>query len=286
MGESIVIYGNEYLGQIKNGLTPHFFKFRFLVEGDSWMDRSAMFHTSLLQQLAPEMNAADMPSLFINIAMFGDTMRRMGQGNNIEFAQWVNTDFNGWKFDAVLLSAGGNDFIDAALDPDPGQGILIDTATAGVPSQGAGCLNANAVEKLSSQWLAPSFSSIYDLVRNSHLKDVPIFLNSYDTPTARNAPAFPGGKPWLWEAYRKNHIPVALWPELTDAIFNQVVEEVRSWADSRDGVHVVPTNGSLIAAQPDSTGSNGDWLNEIHPNEHGWAKLAKVWRSSISQLGG
>ena len=51
---SIVMYGNEYFGQIDNGLTPAHFKYRFLVEGDSWMDRSSMFHTSLLQCLAPE----------------------------------------------------------------------------------------------------------------------------------------------------------------------------------------------------------------------------------------
>jgi hypothetical protein len=284
MNQSVVIYGNEFAGQIKNGLVPQFFKYRFLVEGDSWMDRSAMFHTSLLQKLAPEMEAAEQPSLFINIAMFGDTMRRMGQGNNIDFFQWINTRFNGWKFDAVLLSAGGNDFIDAALDPDAGQGILVDVASAGIPTSGAACLNTDAVAKLSTQWLEPSFAGLYNIIQTSHLKDVPIFLNSYDTPTARHAPAFSGGKAWLWEAYKKNHIPDFLWPELTDAIFKAVVHQVNQWAINRNNVHVVPTTGTLVPAHPDATGSSGDWLNEIHPNAQGWNKLAKVWCGSVLQL--
>ena len=53
---SHVLYGNEFDGHLENGLTPQFFKYRILAEVDSWMDRSAMFHTSLLQKLAPNMS--------------------------------------------------------------------------------------------------------------------------------------------------------------------------------------------------------------------------------------
>lgn len=56
---SLVIYGNEFAGHIENGLVPQSFKYRFLAEGDSWMDRSAMFSTSLLQQLAPRWTRAE-----------------------------------------------------------------------------------------------------------------------------------------------------------------------------------------------------------------------------------
>jgi hypothetical protein len=113
---SLVIYGNEFEGHMENGLSPEFFKYRFLAEGDSWMDRSAMFHTSLLQSLAPAMDAVGDEVLIINVAMFGDTMRRVGDCARGDFRLWVNTQFN-WKFDAILLSAGGNDFIDAAATP-------------------------------------------------------------------------------------------------------------------------------------------------------------------------
>ena len=280
---SLVIYGNEFAGQIHNGLVPQFFKYRFLVEGDSWMDRSAMFHTSLLQSLAPEMDAIHESALFINIAMFGDTIRRMGQGGNVDFVQWINTSF-GWKFDGLLLSAGGNDFIDAARDPDAGQGILKNLAGQAVPAQGRDCLNPSAVEALVNDWLNPSFTAMYEVVQSSGLDNMPIFLNSYDTPTARDAPAFKNGRSWLFDSYKKNQIPPALWPDLTDAIFKAVIATMNGWAAGRNNVHVVPTTGTLVPALPDTTGSSGDWLNEIHPNQAGWKKLARVWQANIKQV--
>ena len=30
-----------------------------------------------------------------------------------------------------------------------------------------------------------------------------------------------------------------------------------------------------------TTGSSGDWANEIHPNAAGWKKLAKVWATAL-----
>lgn len=279
---SLVIYGNEFEGHIENGLAPESFKYRFLVEGDSWMDRSAMFHTSLLQKLAPEMDAHHESCLFINIAMFGDTMRRIGNINNVDLAQWLETQF-AWKFDAVLLSAGGNDYIDAARDPAPGKGILEDCG-AGGPATGAQCLRAAGLTALVNQWLNPGFASLYAGIQASRHRDVPIFLNSYDTPVARNAPVFRGGRTWLRTSYINNNIPEALWPSLTGALFAHIQATISGWAVGRSNVHIVPTTSVLKPALPGSTGESGDWLNEIHPNAAGWEKLAPVWRDCIKTI--
>jgi hypothetical protein len=56
------------------------------------------------------------------------------------------------------------------------------------------------------------------------------------------------------------------------------------WTAGRSGLHCVPTGGTLAAADPDATGSSGDWLNEIHPNAAGWEKLATVWQKAIKQV--
>jgi hypothetical protein len=280
---SLVLYGNEFDGHRENGLMPQFFKYRILAEGDSWMDRSAMFHTSLLQKLAPKMDAAGDDVLIINLAHFGDTLRRIGKCTDGEFGLWINTDF-AWKFDAVLLSAGGNDFIDAARDPDAGRGILKDLAGAPLPGQGRDCLDRNAVDRLVNGYLASGFDALYAEVQASRHAGVPIFLNLYDTPVARNAPAFPGGRSWLCEAYVKNGIPPQLWPDLTSAIFGEVQRAVSGWAVGRRGLHCVPTTGTLAAADPSATGSSGDWLNEIHPNASGWEKLAAVWQTAIKAV--
>jgi len=280
---SLVIYANEFEGHLNNGLVPQSFKYRFLVEGDSWMDRSAMFHTSLLQKLAPKMDAAGDDVLIINLSRFGDTMRRMGDCADGEFRLWIDTAF-AWKFDAVLLSAGGNDFIDAARDPDAGRGILRNLAGAPVPALGRDCLDRNAVATLVDAYLAPSFAAFYAEVQASRHAGVPIFLNLYDTPVARNAPAFPGGRSWLHEVYVKNAIPRQLWPDLTGAIFADVQRAVTGWTVGRSGLHCVPTGGTLVAADPAATGSSGDWLNEIHPNAAGWEKLAAVWQKAIRKV--
>lgn len=280
---SVVINGTEFDRAVENGLVPQNFKYRFLAEGDSWMDRSSAARPSLLQSLAPAMDAGGDEVLIINLSRFGDTMRRIGECLSPEFAQWTTTQF-AWHFDAILFSAGGNDFIDAARDPAPGQGILLNLAGQPVPPSGHDCINRNAVGDLITRWLDPNFTALYGFVQNSRHADVPIFLNCYDTPTARNAPATPNGRTWLREAYLKNSIPSRHWEDLTGSIFNDIEATITQWAAGRPNVHVVPTVGTLTAAAANSTGSDADWLNEIHPNRSGWRKLATVWQRDIKDV--
>ena len=264
-------------------LIPDHFKYRFLVEGDSWMDRSSPTKPSLLQQLVPEFDAQKEDALFINLSHFGDTMRRIRDCMGHEFKLWLKTQFR-WKFHAILLSVGGNDFIDAARDTDPGQGILKNLAGQPVPPSGHDCVRRDAVADLVNQWLDPSFRDLYNLVQGSQYTDIPIFLNGYDTPTARNAPASSGGRTWLFEAYNKNKIPEPLWPDLTGSIFKDIETTVAGWTVGRPNVHLVPTVNTLIPAAASSPGSDQDWLNEIHPNRTGWGKLAPVWHRAIKNV--
>ncbi len=281
---SKIVTDAEFSNGLNNGsLVPSNFKYKFLVEGDSWMDRSAAFKPSLLQKLAPAMDAGHDDTLFINLSMFGDTMRRINQCLSPLFTQWVNHTFN-WKFDAILLSAGGNDYIDAARDPGPGQGILRDMRGLPLPAQGRDCLHPQAVADLMTDWLDPSFTNFYNVIQASKHADVPIFLNSYDTPTARDAPASGGGRTWLAESYRANGIDKTLWPDLTERIFIDIKSTMTGWAKDRSNVFAVPTEGKLIAAAEGTQGSDQDWLNEIHPNSRGWTKLATVWRTAIKTV--
>ena len=280
---SLVINSNDFQKQFDNGLAPETFKYRFLVEGDSWMDRSSVTQPSLLAKLAPAMDALGDDCLFINLSRFGDTIRRINECLNPDFRQWLRHTFN-WKFDAILLSAGGNDFIDAARDPGPGQGILRDLRGQPLPASGHECIRRDAVADLVNRWLDPSFNNIHNEIEASKHAGTPIFLNSYDTPTARNAPALKDGRSWLFEAYNTNSIPGTLWPDLTDSLFNDIQTTMVGWAQGRTNVHIVPTDGTLTPAAAGSTGSDADWLNEIHPNARGWTKLAGVWRDEIKQV--
>lgn len=281
---SKAIYSRDFAAEINQGtLAPEQFKYRFLVEGDSWMDRSSIVQASLPLALAKAFDDAGEGALFINLSSFGDTMRHISDSLNDELLQWINHQFS-WTFDALLFSAAGNDFIDAALDPPPGQGLLRLTDPAAPPRTAADCFVPDSVGKLIDQFLDPNFKKFYDTVRASRHGDMPIFLNSYDIPTARNAPAVSGRKAWLFEAYKKNQTPPTLWQDVTERIFIDVEATVAGWTQNRDDIFRVPTVNILLPAAAGTTGSSGDWLNEIHPNKAGWAKLAKVWRQEIKRV--
>lgn len=283
---SRVVYSHAFDEEIDRGtLAPEDFDYRFLCEGDSWMDRSSPTQMSLPWALAQTFRGRrGKRALFINLARFGDTLRHIGDCLNDDFHQWLTTPL-GFEFDALLLSAGGNDFIDAALDPPAGQGILRDVSGAGAGLAARDCFDADAVARLVADYLDPNFDRLYRHVRASPLHgSMPILLNGYNTPVARVAPAYSGGKAWLSRAFRKNGIPQALWQDVTQQLFIDVEAAIAGWTKTgdRDELVLVPTSQvALVPADPASTGNSGDWANEIHPNRSGWGKLAKAWQATL-----
>lgn len=270
---SVTVTGKEYLRNASKIEAQGPFTRRFLAEGDSWMDRSSATVPSLPWFLAEEMNRRHQTHLIINISTAGDTLRRITDVMQGEFAWWLNQ----FAYDGVLFSAGGNDFIDASRDPPPGQGLLRDMAGQPLPAQPSDCVDPAALDTLVNTYLKPNFAAIYGAIRSHSLNAATeIFLNGYDTPLARNAPAGFGVGPWLYTAYRKNSIDPVLWPGLTASLFAQIESTVQGWCVGRRQIHAVPTSGVLTPAQ-DVAGSSGDWQNEIHPNRGGWRKLAKIW---------
>ncbi len=282
-----VLYSDEYDREIAQGtLAPETFDYRILCEGDSWMDRSSLFQLSLPWALAQTFTGKKgNDALFINLARLGDTMRGIADCGDALFDQWLNTD-GLFRFDALLLSAGGNDFIAAALEPGSGNGILHGVHGAPPGLQADDCYNPHAVTDLVVNVIDPSFEAIYQRVRASRNPDLPILLNGYNMPVTRPAPAFHGGQAWLSRAYEKNGIPKRLWAEVTERIFIDVESTVTGWTrDDRFGLHVVPTTRvPLVPAAEESTGSSGDWLNEIHPNKSGWRKLAQAWQQELDGI--
>jgi hypothetical protein len=289
---SRVVYSHDFMRQVDQGLlAPEQFDYWFLCEGDSWMDRSSLAQLSLpwaLSEIWQGQRGND--ALFINLSRFGHRIRHIEDALNDDFLMWLNVDL-GFRFDALLFSAGGNDLIDAALKPAAGTGLLNDMRGAGPGLTAADCLNAVAASQLVTGEIDPAFGALYDLVRGSNFyAQLPIFLNSYNVPVARDAPALK--KAWLFEAYRKNGIPpesggapFSLWRELTESIFHTLEAAVTGWPDVRVGVVPVPTaQVALVPADPLSRGDSGDWVNEIHPNKAGWRKLAPVWMNGIHAL--
>lgn len=271
---SIAIQGNRY--RIKPEEADKFGPFQrtFLAEGDSWMDASAWNQGSLPEYLAREYNRQGRTNLIVNISTSGHTLTRIVDMMKGDFVWWLEQQ----TYDGILFSAGGNDFIDAARDAPPGQGLLLDMRGQPLPADGYQCIRQQGLTDLLG-YLNKNFEVIYQALRRSRKNaDTPIYLNSYDTPVARNAPAIRGiAGPWLYTAYTNNGIDPSLWDSLTTGIFKDIKNTIDSWATGRSGVVVIPTTGRLLQAAQGSSGSSGDWINEIHPNREGWEKLVPAW---------
>jgi hypothetical protein len=276
---SIAVYGRDFALNSDKILNQGPFDHRFLVEGDSWMDRSSIPQLSLAYYLAQELTARGVSALLINISKAGDELADITNVMGGELMYWLQQD----TYDGILLSAGGNDFIDAARDPAAGKGLLRNMAGQPLPADGYDCVDQGALTILVDNFLVPNFDKLAKAIRaNPASANTPIYLNCYDTPTARNAPAGFGFGPWLYTAYQKNSIDPTLWPRLTAGIFGDVKKAISDWtAPNYAGVTAVPTTGVLTPAAAGTTGSSGDWANEIHPNASGWRKLAKVWATTL-----
>ena len=272
---SVVITGNRYLAQPDQADRHGPFAKVFLAEGDSWMDTSAAVQGSLPHYLCEEFNRRRKDYLIINISSSGQTLQRVTETMTGDFVWWLRQQ----AFDGILFSAGGNDFIDAARDPAPGQGLLRDMAGQPMPGNGYDCVRPSARAQLVDDYLQPNFEALYQALRTSPLNaNTPMFLNSYDTPVARDAPAVRNRVgPWLHTAYTKNGIDPALWPSLTQGLFDDIRKTVEGWPVGRTGLTRVATTGVLTPADPAAQGSSGDWKNEIHPNASGWRKQARIW---------
>lgn len=227
---SRVLYSDEYDREIAQGtLAPETFDYRILCEGDSWMDRSSIFQLSLPWALAQTFHGTKgNDALFINLARFGDTLRGIADCGDALFDQWLDTD-GLFRFDALLFSASGNDFVAAVLEPGSGNGILHGGARCAARPAGGRLLQRRRRR------------------RPGHQRDRP--------QLRRDLPA-------------RAHQPQ---PRCSDPA------ELLQHAGGTTAV-------ALLPAAAGSTGSSGDWLNEIHPNKSGWTRLAQAWQKELDAI--
>ncbi len=250
-----------------------------LAEGDSWFSLAALPGGNVLQELRLEHD-----TLVVNTAYPGDTLKHIVDWRrNVPFVKQLADRRLGRSWDAVLLSAGGNDLIDAALADD---GILRNCS--GGEASPEECLNEAGFRKFEN-YLRANMEALIDLRdgRGSPNRGVPIVMHTYDYPTARPAPAlFMNGPgvfgPWLFRAYIKHATPAPLWVAVTDLLIDRLAD-LLCGLDMPD-LHVVNTRGLLARAAQGSPGDSGDWLNEIHANRSGRQKIAKQLSKKLDEL--
>lgn len=234
-------------------VNPGDFGRHYACEGDSWASFGSVLGNGIV-------HALEFPErvLITSLAAPGDTLRNMATRN--EALAHVT---NNWALDGLLLSAGGNDLIDA----------LPHMVRAGNTPRA--CIDW-AAWRVFVQTLHDHFDKVVALVDGR----CPVYIHTYDFPTPRPAGAvnLPGLRvgPWLLPALA--FVPEGLRLAASDLLF----KSLRTALLMVQGVTVVDTAGTLDRALMGATGESGDWINEIHPTRAGYRKLAPVWERALA----
>ncbi|WP_188702485.1 hypothetical protein [Silvimonas iriomotensis] len=258
---------------------------RVLAEGDSWYSVGSIPTSNLLYGLG----FAD-STLLLNLAYPGDTIIHMSdiEQNHDLFGFLARPNY-AIKWDAILLSGGGNDLIDAV------QRIVLPAAASGQdPKLAASYIDTDVCAKV-TQSIVSSYKTVVG-IRDSvggPNRGVPIIIHTYDYATPRDAPvsfaglALPLG-PWLYPVVKAFAGPLQL--SIADLLIDTLATTLLSLdtasksANALPAFHVVDTRGTLKRAKQGTSGDSNDWTNEIHPNHDGYSKLSSKLSPVINTL--
>jgi lysophospholipase L1-like esterase len=262
------------------GHSPADYRSHFLAEGDSWFSFGSFLGNSLLNQLWFAQR-----TLITQTAMPGDTMGHMVDWfRDANFTTLIDGGRHGsraWRFDAILLSGGGNDLIDAISDQYVDRRLLALCSATSPPESADECIHWDAWHRF-ERYLRANFRTMSEFVGNSVKNtQTPIFVHTYDVPTPRARGTGFGPGPWIGPALAAHRVPVELWVAVTDLLFNRLAGVIRDLRLAN--VTVVDTAGTLVRAPFGSTGEPEHWLNEIHPNGAGYRLLGRQWTEAIER---
>jgi hypothetical protein len=268
------------------------FGFRFLAEGDSWFSigtLNPLENSNLLFEMQFERSACA-----VNCAQPGDTLKRMSQmGTDPRFIDAL-CGRRARLWDAILLSCGGNDLIEAVSSPPvDGSGapvppmlrLLLTEPEWGPPELGAPRYLSDAGWDTFSTYAQANLEHLLGLRERGPSAGQPVFLHGYAFPTPRAAGAELGMGPWLLPALQRYAIPDADGVVVAHELLRRLGALLAaSAADSArfPNLHFFDTAAIPIdAALPGTTGLSGDWVNEIHLTRAGYGKLAVPWAAAI-----
>ncbi len=222
--------------------------------------------------------------LILNLAEPGDTIKHISAMPRDQSFKFAIEEHSSDPWDAIILSAGGNDLIDKVHTL-----IKNRLERQGETINGPADYCKTMVVNNFLQSIENHFRRLAT-IRGSHT--IPMVLHTYDYPTPRDAPArfFGVGLlgPWLYPCMRNAEIPQSDWIALSDYLFNQLAERMLSLENGPNPIpdfHVVDTRNQLNRAVLNSTGESGDWLNEIHPNKSGYKKIAHQIEQKLKMIG-
>lgn len=225
-----------------------------LADGDSWFSIGG-WTGNLLMALD------DTDTLIVNCAYPGDELADSRAIGNDEFAHLLAPTHGLPAWDAVLLSAGGNDVIKACSrfvrrTAEPGPHLWLDY---------------DALLEVVSDFEQ-------HLVRFMQLchagqPGVPVLCHTYDFPPVTRRWMFWQLGPWVAPVFRAAGMPRSEWAAAVEIMIDELAYRMHNVACDYP-LYVVDTRHTLLPEH---------WRNEIHPTLTGYSLLAKPWRRLIDQ---
>ena len=265
---------------------------RCLAQGDSWFSIGAL-PPPLTSNVLDAMALAK-AVVVVNCARPAKVLQHMADTSRERHFLRLLTGRLALKWDAILMSGGGNDLIDAAgVGPGapPALRLLATPAERGPgPLPPAGYLSAAGWDTF-ERHLGAVFTALVDRRDSGLNRHVPLLLHTYAHLVPRPAGAGAGFGPWLQPALDAFAVPPAeregvareLLDRLADLLARLVAQ--RQAQDPGCALHLVDTRAAgLVPADAADADASGDWINEIHPNREGYRKCAAVWRATLDHL--
>ena len=247
-------------------------------EGDSWFDFPLHSHAvSALRRLGYAVKAVADPAHTLEFMATSPHQRNEFSSKLRELAN------RNARPAAVLLSGGGNDFVDFLP-------LLLNDYSPQTPT-----LNQSEVENFSEnhlrkhyvEWLNFVTTTCDDIFGSD--KRIPILIHGY-------AYAVPDGRrnlfdgPWLRKEFRaKGHMSLVQNTQTITVLidkFNEVLSQLPS-SPSLDHVRYVNLRKTLtndLNRENRKRKYKRDWRDELHPTEDGFAKVAAEFSSLIEVL--
>lgn len=262
---------------------PAFNKQLIIAEGDSWFTiggnklKDPWFKNILFTLRFQE------ETLIVNLAQPGDTIKSISDmTRDRSFKDSIREHSSSKPWNAILLSAGGNDLIGKAHT------LMLNKQQRGNVNKPADYFDATKV----NAFFDDLETNYRHLAKARGNRKIPIVAHTYDYATPRNSPARFFGigllGPWLYKVMLSAEIPKSDWIAVSDYLFNKLAERILGLSRGHNKIpdfHVVDTRNQLIRAKLDTRGEDGDWMNEIHPNKNGYKKIARLIEQKLKMIG-
>jgi hypothetical protein len=263
-----------------------------LAQGDSWFSIGALPPTRTTRIVA-ELRLLQ-STVIVNCARPGALLHRMTDTTRAADFRRLLTGRLATQWDAILISGGGNDLIEAVGAPptaDLAQRLLRTPDERGAgPLAPADYISAPGWTTFSDH-LGVVFNQLIDLRDSGINRGTPLVWHNYARVMPRPAPAGPGFGPWLLPALDKFSVPPAARLDVADELLSRLkrliddLTAARKTADPNCNVFVADSmSQDIVLAAADATDESGDWINEIHLTRGGYRKCAQAWQQVLDVL--